>query len=148
MNPQELAFIDADRPPAGPVSDPRAALKLVLRSREVLLITASYFFSNYVFYFFFNWLYIYLVQVRRFEELQGGALAAAPWIAGAFAATLGGRLPRYVGRCTFWFSALEAAATLSGATDATKGRRVGDRLFALGGPSAPAASFKVGGGHH
>ena len=92
VNAQELAIIDADRPPAGPVSDPRAALKLVLRSREVLLITASYFFSNYVFYFFFNWLYIYLVQVRKFEELQGGALAAAPWITGAFAATLGGWL--------------------------------------------------------
>jgi MFS transporter, ACS family, glucarate transporter len=90
VNAQELAIIDADRPPGGPVSDPRAALKLVLRNREVLLITASYFFSNYVFYFFFNWLYIYLVQVRKFEELQGGALAAAPWVAGAFAATLGG----------------------------------------------------------
>jgi MFS transporter, ACS family, glucarate transporter len=92
VNSQELAIIDADRPPSGPVSDPRAGLKLVLRSREVLLITASYFFSNYVFYFFFNWLYIYLVQLRKFEELQGGALAAAPWVAGAFAATLGGWL--------------------------------------------------------
>jgi MFS transporter, ACS family, glucarate transporter len=46
VNSQELAIIDTDRPPAGPVSDPRAALKLVLRNREVLLITASYFFSN------------------------------------------------------------------------------------------------------
>jgi len=89
---EELAVIDADRPPAGPASGPRGTWKLVLRNREVLLITASYFFNNYVFYFFFNWLYIYLVEVRNFKALEGGVLAAAPWITGAVAATLGGWL--------------------------------------------------------
>jgi MFS transporter, ACS family, glucarate transporter len=89
VSPAELALINTDRPPAG-AGEARGAWKLVLRSREVLLITASYFFNNYVFYFFFNWLYIYLVEVRKFQELQGGALAAAPWVTGAFAATLGG----------------------------------------------------------
>jgi MFS transporter, ACS family, glucarate transporter len=89
VSPAELALINTGRPPAG-ASEARGAWKLVLRSREVMLITASYFFNNYVFYFFFNWLYIYLVEVRKFQELQGGALAAAPWVTGAFAATLGG----------------------------------------------------------
>jgi ACS family glucarate transporter-like MFS transporter len=90
VSPAELAVINADRPPASGSSDVRGAWKLVLRNREVALITASYFFNNYVFYFFFNWLYIYLVEVRKFEELQGGMLAAAPWVTGAVAATLGG----------------------------------------------------------
>ena len=63
---------------------------VVLRDRNVLLVTVSYFCSNYVFYFFFNWLYIYLVDVRKFEALKGGAFAAAPWVAGAVGAVLGG----------------------------------------------------------
>jgi MFS transporter, ACS family, glucarate transporter len=92
VSAEELAVINADRPPANHASDPRVAWKLVLRNRELLLITASYFFNNYVFYFFLNWLYIYLVEVRRFQELQGGLLAAAPWVTGAVAATLGGWL--------------------------------------------------------
>ena len=90
VNREEISLIDADRPRSEAVTNARGAWKVVLRSREVLLITASYFLSNYVFYFFFNWLYIYLVEVRRFQELQGGLLAAAPWVTGAIAATLGG----------------------------------------------------------
>ena len=34
-----------------------------------LLLSASYFCSNYVFYFFFNWLFIYLVENRGFKIL-------------------------------------------------------------------------------
>jgi ACS family glucarate transporter-like MFS transporter len=90
VSTEELALINADRPPVGRVAGEKDAWKVVFRSREVWLITVSYFFSNYVFYFFFNWLYIYLVEVRKFQELQGGVLAAAPWVTGAFAATLGG----------------------------------------------------------
>lgn len=90
VNKEEISLIDADRPRSEAVTNARGAWKVVLRSREVLLITASYFLSNYVFYFFFNWLYIYLVEVRRFQEVQGGLLAAAPWVTGAIAATLGG----------------------------------------------------------
>jgi MFS transporter, ACS family, glucarate transporter len=90
VGPAERELINVGRAPASRVGDERSAWRLVLRSREVVLITLSYFFNNYVFYFFFNWLYIYLVQIRQFHELQGGWLAAVPWVAGAFAATLGG----------------------------------------------------------
>ena len=55
----------------------------MLGDRDLLLISSSYFLNNYLFYFFFNWLYIYLVDVRKFTLLAGGAFAAAPWIAGA-----------------------------------------------------------------
>jgi ACS family glucarate transporter-like MFS transporter len=92
VSPGELAYINADRPPSRGEARVPGSWKAVFRSREVWLITISYFFSNYVFYFFFNWLYIYLVQVRKFHELQGGVLAAAPWITGAVTATLGGLL--------------------------------------------------------
>jgi ACS family glucarate transporter-like MFS transporter len=45
---------------------------------------------NYVFYIFFNWFFIYLIDVREFEILEGGFYAAAPWMVGAVAASVGG----------------------------------------------------------
>jgi ACS family glucarate transporter-like MFS transporter len=66
------------------------AWKQVLQSPQVLLLTASYFCSNYVFYFFFNWLFIYLIDNRHFKTLEGGYHAAIPWIAGAIGAAVGG----------------------------------------------------------
>jgi ACS family glucarate transporter-like MFS transporter len=87
---EELDLIDADRPPPTPAECEPGAWKVVLKNREVLLLALSYFCSNYLFYFFFNWLYIYLVQSRGFAMLEGGYYAAAPWIAGAVGAVLGG----------------------------------------------------------
>jgi len=88
VRPRELAFIE--RGAAVELEGPPRDWGMVLRDRNLLLVTVSYFCSNYVFYFFFNWLYIYLVDVRGFEALKGGTFAAAPWIAGAVGATLGG----------------------------------------------------------
>ena len=98
VRPAELALIDAGRPPAVAVTTPLEGWRAVLRDRNLQLITLSYFFANYVFYFFFNWLYIYLVQVRGFEEIEGGFLAAAPWVTGAVAATAGGWTCDRIGR--------------------------------------------------
>jgi ACS family glucarate transporter-like MFS transporter len=88
---EELALIDADRPPTTGLA-PDGAWKLVLKDREVLLLAAGYFCSNYVFYLFFNWLFIYLVESRDFKILEGGYYAAAPWIVGALGALAGGAL--------------------------------------------------------
>jgi MFS transporter, ACS family, glucarate transporter len=90
VNRAEQALIDAGRPPAEPPEP--GAWKVVLRDRQILLLTLGYFCSNYVFYFFFNWLFIYLVDSRGFRLLEGGVYAAAPWIAGAIGAVLGGWL--------------------------------------------------------
>jgi len=85
----ELKLIDAGRPPSGaPVA--RGDWKLVIKDPQVLLLAASYFCSNYVFYFFFNWLFIYLVDNRGFKVLESGVYAAAPWLTGAVGALIGG----------------------------------------------------------
>jgi ACS family glucarate transporter-like MFS transporter len=101
VNQAERDLIDAGRPPADVLRSEPGAWKAVLRDRQVLLLTGGYFCSNYVFYFFFNWLFIYLIESRGFHLLEGGFYAAAPWIAGAFGAVLGGwlcdRLWRRVG---------------------------------------------------
>jgi ACS family glucarate transporter-like MFS transporter len=85
----ELEVIDVGRLEHSGVPA-RGAWLGVLKHRDVLLLTASYFCSNYVFYFFFNWLFIYLVDSRHFKILEGGYYAAAPWIGGAVGAALGG----------------------------------------------------------
>jgi MFS transporter, ACS family, glucarate transporter len=94
---EELALIDAGRP-APPAEAARASWMRVLRNRDVLLLTLSYFCSNYVFYLFFNWLFIYLVESRGFKALEGGFYASAPWIAGAVGALAGGAICDGLGR--------------------------------------------------
>jgi ACS family glucarate transporter-like MFS transporter len=86
----ELDLINADRPPPEQIVDHRSAWKRVLKNRDILLLAASYFCMNYVFFIFFNWFFIYLVDVRQFEILEGGFYAAAPWLVGAVGASVGG----------------------------------------------------------
>jgi ACS family glucarate transporter-like MFS transporter len=86
----ELALIDVGRATSTATAVAPRPWREVLANRQVLLLTASYFCSNYVFYFFFNWLYVYLVESRGFKELEGGYYAAAPWITGAVFALAGG----------------------------------------------------------
>jgi ACS family glucarate transporter-like MFS transporter len=86
----ELDLIDAGRPSqVAPVAE-RGLWKLVLKDRDILLLTASYFCNCYVFYFFFNWGFIYLVESRKFKIVEGGLFSAAPWVTGAVTAVLGG----------------------------------------------------------
>jgi predicted MFS family arabinose efflux permease len=47
---------------------------------------------NYVFYVVANWTFLYLVQERHFTVLEGGWLAAAPPLAAAAGAGVGGYL--------------------------------------------------------
>jgi ACS family glucarate transporter-like MFS transporter len=90
VSKKELELINADRPSPEHALDDKAAWKRVLKNRDILLLAASYFCMNYVFYIFFNWFFIYLVDVRKFEILKGGYYAAAPWMTGAVAASVGG----------------------------------------------------------
>jgi len=86
----ELAYITGGRDGTETAPAEPGAWRRVLRDRNVLLLTLSYFCSNYLFYFFFNWLVIYLVESRELTLLQGGWYAAAPWITGAVGALVGG----------------------------------------------------------
>jgi ACS family glucarate transporter-like MFS transporter len=45
---------------------------------------------NYVWYFFFAWLYLYLAEVRGFTLLESGFLGALPMLAGVAGAWFGG----------------------------------------------------------
>jgi MFS transporter, ACS family, glucarate transporter len=87
----ELAEIEGgERPP--PRQFQWAAARRVLANRNVLLLTLGYLLMNYVFYFFMNWSFTYLVEARRLTILQSGWLAAIPLVTGALCASVGGYL--------------------------------------------------------
>ncbi|HXO64908.1 MAG TPA: MFS transporter [Steroidobacteraceae bacterium] len=64
----------------------------LLSDRSIVLLTFSYTCMNYVFYLLGNWCFLYLVQERHFGILEGGWLAAAPPLAAAAGAGLGGKI--------------------------------------------------------
>jgi len=84
----ELTLIQAGRPP--PESTPVHTRFAVLVNRDVLLLAASYFCMNCVFYIFAQWLFAYLVDEKGFSLLTGGWLYALPFIVGAIMAVAGG----------------------------------------------------------
>jgi ACS family glucarate transporter-like MFS transporter len=92
VTPQELAELgpEGSAQTQTPISGGRLLRLLV--NRSILLLTLSYICMNYVFYLIANWCFLYLVQVRHFNILEGGWLAAAPPLAAAAGAGVGGRL--------------------------------------------------------
>jgi len=75
VNQAELEWITRGRPEQAD----SASWRDVLRNRDLLLLTLSYFCMNYVFYIFFNWYYIYLpaLATGSFFAIVG----TAAWLA-------------------------------------------------------------------
>lgn len=102
VSAQELAEIDwaangtgGDSPGAVHSADPQSSISLrrllhLVGDRSVLLLAVSYMCMNYTFYLLSNWVFLYLVQERKFSLLEGGWLAAAPPLAAAIGAGIGG----------------------------------------------------------
>ena len=92
VNAAEVEAIEAGgRPPAARRLDWSAAIA-VLGNRSVLLLTLAYLLQNYVFYFYMNWSFIYLVESRGLSLPTTGVLAMIPLLVGALCAALGGYL--------------------------------------------------------
>jgi MFS transporter, ACS family, glucarate transporter len=88
ISSEEVAFIDAGRseqPPPQP-----ASLRAALVNRDVLILAASYFCLNYVFYMFSQWLFTYLVESRGLSMLESGWLYVLPFVTGAVLTAVGG----------------------------------------------------------
>lgn len=79
----------------------------VLKSKEVLAITTSYFSFGYAAWIFFSWFYIYLAQVRGLNLKASAFYAMLPFLAMAACCPLGGlasdwlarRYGSRIGRC-------------------------------------------------
>ena len=70
----------------------------LLKDRDVLVLTLSYLCMNYVFYLLSTFVFLYLVQERHFTLLESGWLAAAPPLAAAVGAGVGGYGAGVLGR--------------------------------------------------
>ena len=91
-NEAEVKLIRSERLAQGTEKDDAPVWIRVVRNRNVLLLTASYFCTNYVFYQFFNWVFYYFVSVCGIAEQQAGYVNSIQWIAAAIGATAGGYL--------------------------------------------------------
>lgn len=92
INEAEVKLIAANRvaPVLTPINPP--GWVRILKDRNILLLTGSYFCSNFVFYSVFSWFYYYAVTVRNFDAETAGYVTSTQWIAGAAGAALGGWL--------------------------------------------------------
>jgi ACS family glucarate transporter-like MFS transporter len=90
VGPTELAEIGAQT--TAPVDSTISAKQLlaILANRSVLLLAVSYLCMNYSFYLLSNWVFLYLVQERKFSVLESGWLAMTPPLAAAIGAGVGG----------------------------------------------------------
>ena len=87
----ELADLD-ERDLVKPAPMTLARMRDILRQRDVVLLTLSYFCLNYVFYLLGTWSFLYLVQQRNFSGLESGFAGMLPWIGAGIGAGLGGYL--------------------------------------------------------
>lgn len=92
VTPGELAELGADSIAENQTAISWRRLGRLFANRSILLLSLSYICMNYVFYLIANWCFLYLVQERHFSILEGGWLAAAPPIAAALGAGIGGKL--------------------------------------------------------
>jgi ACS family glucarate transporter-like MFS transporter len=60
------------------------------RSLSFALLTLSYTLQGYVGYIFVFWFYLYLVQERHFDLLQGAWVSSLPWVLSLASIPLGG----------------------------------------------------------
>jgi ACS family glucarate transporter-like MFS transporter len=93
VNREELALIrqTPEEPQTGLSSD-HLIFSGLLRLRSVWFLTLSYTMLGYIAYIYLSWFFLYLVNVRQFNILQGSFLAAGPFIAIAVFCPLGGWL--------------------------------------------------------
>ena len=116
----EMALIRSNLSPGTSTGRERELIPwgTVIRSREVLAITMSYFSFGYVAWIFFSWFYIYLAQVRGLNLKASAFYAMLPFLAMAACCPLGGTIsdrltrshgPR-IGRCYLAAVVLAVAA--------------------------------------
>ena len=118
VEPEEAEHIRSGLPQKTAAPAPAAPWRSILRSREVLTITGSYFAYGYAAYIFFTWFFIYLNKVRGMDLKTSAYFGMLPFIAMALGSAVGGwisdslarRWGKRLGRCVFG----AAAMTLSG----------------------------------
>jgi ACS family glucarate transporter-like MFS transporter len=125
--------------PAG-TSMPRLTWRQIGASRNVRLLTTSYFCYGYSAYIFFSWFFIYLSTVRGMQLKESALYAMLPFIAMAIGSALGGFLndrlsvargPR-LGRCGVAVAGMGLAAVFIAVGTGVESARVASLILAGG----------------
>lgn len=90
VNAAEVELVSAGRIEQSGLAAEHSSWLDILKNRDILLLSLSYFCMNYVFYEVFNWFFYYLVSIRGFGGQEAGFLTSSQWIAGAVGAAAGG----------------------------------------------------------
>jgi ACS family glucarate transporter-like MFS transporter len=90
VNEAEVDLITANRPNYGEPCQVEGNWRLVVRNRDLLLLTLSYSCMNYLYYTQFSWFFYYLHSVMQVGDSLAVTVTALHWIAGGLAAALGG----------------------------------------------------------
>ncbi|MBZ5561031.1 MAG: MFS transporter [Acidobacteriia bacterium] len=118
VSPSELTLIRSglgEEPTRHVASTPWRAL---LRSKDLVAVTLSYFCYGYVAYIFFTWFFIYLTRVRGLDLKSGSNYTMLPFLAMAVCSPVGGivadwltrRYSKRVGRCGIAIFGISLAA--------------------------------------
>jgi len=109
VSEEETNFIRAGLPQKAAGAGAHKALSwgTILRSKDVLALSLSYFTYGYVAYIFFTWFFIYLNAVRKLDLKSSSVYGMLPFIAMATCSPLGGwisdrltkRYGKRIGRC-------------------------------------------------
>lgn len=114
--------------------------KSILSSRDVVLLTLSYFSYGYSAYIFFTWFFIYLSKVRGLDLKASSYYAMLPFLAMAVASPLGGwlsdrithRFGKRAGRCGMAVAGLALCAIFIAAGTYASDARVASIILAGG----------------
>lgn len=138
VSEEELAHIEAGLPAHSRTTGFR--LTEIVRDRQVLTLTASYFCFGYVAWIFFTWFFKYLSDVRGLEIKASAVYATLPFVAMALASSFGGyfsdrlveRYGKRVGRCGVAFAGLTIASGLVWMATQVEGARAAAMILAGG----------------
>ena len=92
VNQAELEVIGREKWDLKSILSTRVGWTSFLRSRSFCALCMSYLLHSYVTYIFIFWFYIYLVEVRGFNLLSGGAFASAPFIVATILTPIAGAI--------------------------------------------------------
>jgi ACS family glucarate transporter-like MFS transporter len=119
VSPEELEHIRSGLPQAKSGAAQKSLPWMsILRSRDVLAVTVSYFCYGYVAYIFFTWFFLYLSTVRGLDLKASAYYGMLPFLAMATCSPLGGwmsdrltrRYGKKIGRCGVASAGLGLAA--------------------------------------
>lgn len=116
VGPAEAEYIAAGLPPK--TATTAISWRSILRSRDVLAVTGSYFAYGYAAWIYFAWFFIYVSKVRGMDLKTSSRYAMLPFIAMAVGSTVGGwmsdrltlRMGKRIGRCVFAAVAMALSA--------------------------------------